>query len=80
MNHLKSIIEPIIKKVYEAKTLEEGKEIMLGLISETKIKEQDKTKMIYEVKKCPTLVKLQFYATNCMFKFEGLSTNSVIYK
>jgi len=78
--HIKSVLEPIIESIYKAKTLDEGKKIMNELINGTEIKKEDKNKMLREVSNCHSLVKLQFYATNCMFKFEGLSVNSVIYK
>jgi len=80
MQHIKSIIEEVISEVYKTQSLEVGKKLMKDLISQTKIKEQDKNKMLREVDNCQSLVKLQFYATNAMFKFEGLSVNSVIYK
>lgn len=70
--HIKSVLEPIIKDVYQAKTLEEGQTVMKKLVDSTKIKDEDKKKMLREINSCPTLVKLQFYATNALFKFEGL--------
>lgn len=80
MKHFKSVLEEIIQDIYKAKNLEEGQLIMKKLIESTKIKDEDKKKMVNEVNNQPSLTKLQFYATNCMFKFEGLSVNSVIYK
>lgn len=71
--HIKSVLEPLIQDVYQAKNLEEGKEKMKTLINNTKIKALDKQKMLYTIDNDITnLTKLQFYATNCMFKYIGL--------
>jgi len=72
MKHYESVLEKIIQKVYSTNDLEEGKKLMSGFISETKIKDTDKNKMLYEIENIPTITRLQFYATNAMFKFEGL--------
>jgi hypothetical protein len=74
--HAQSILVPIIKDVYAAKTLEEGKKLMKDLVGSKKIKEQDKKKMLYEIEKIQSLTKLQFYATNAFLRFEGLSVNT----
>lgn len=73
--HIKSVLEPIIQNVYKAQSLEEGKKLMKELIDKTEIKKEDKNKMLREVDKCYSLVKLQFYCTNAYFKFEGLGVN-----
>ncbi len=80
MKHFKSVLEEVIQDIYQAKNLEEGQLIMKKLVEKVKIKEEDKKKMVKEIDGQPTLVRLQFYATNALFKYEGLSVNSVIYK
>jgi hypothetical protein len=80
MKKFASILEPILKDIYQCKTLEEGKVKMKELIESTKIKDIDKKKMLIEIEGCQTLIKLQFYATNACFKYEALSVNSVVYR
>ncbi len=74
--HLNSVLTQIIKNVYQVKTLEEGQKLMKEFVESTKIKQIDKSKMLYEINNQPNLLKLQFYATNAMFKFEGLGVGT----
>lgn len=80
MKKFTSVLEPILRDIYQCKTLEEGKEKMKQLIELTKIKQEDKKKMLIDIEGCQTLIKLQFYATNATFKYEQLSVNSVAYR
>lgn len=76
MLHIKSILEQVIKDLYQAQTIDEGKKIMLGVVEKSNIKQEDKTRMKNEVLSIVSLTKLQFYVTNCMFKYEGLGVNN----
>lgn len=73
--HLKSILEEVIQKVYQSKTADEAKSYLIPCIRDCKIKETDKQKMLYELGRLNSLRKIQFYATNAMFKFEGLGVS-----
>ena len=70
-----SVLEQCIQKVYASKTVDEGKDHMIAVLDQVKIKPTDKQKMIHEIKNITQLSRLQFYATNAMFKFEGLGVN-----
>lgn len=70
-----SVLEQCIQGIYQSRTLEEGKVLMKELIESTNIKSTDKNKMLNELENISTLARLQFYATNAMFKFEGLGVN-----
>jgi len=72
---IKSILENIIKEIYVVKTLDEGKSKMRELLKECSINEDNKRKMLYELDNIASLSKLQFYATNAMFKYEGLGVS-----
>lgn len=72
MKKIESVLEKVIVEIYQSKTLDEGKTKMKELLESTNIKETDKQKMINELDKIQSLVKLQFYATNALFKYEGL--------
>ena len=67
-----SVLNQCIQEIYISKTLNEAKDHMIRLLDTSKIKPNDKIKMIYELSKIKTLVKLQFYATNALLKYEGL--------
>jgi hypothetical protein len=73
-----SVLEKVIQDVYQSKTLEEAQNIMILFIESTKVKEIDKRKMLIEVKNSKSLTRLQFYATNSLFKFEGLGVGEFI--
>jgi hypothetical protein len=69
---IKSVITEQITEIYSARDLATAKELLRNLLTESKIKDNDKSKMLAELDKITTLKQVQFYATNCMFKFEGL--------
>jgi len=69
---IKSVITEQITEIYSARDLATAKELLRNLLNESKIKDNDKSKMLAELDKITTLKQVQFYATNCMFKFEGL--------
>jgi|688.fasta_scaffold01076_79 hypothetical protein len=69
---IKSVINGIITDIYSSRTVDEAKELFIKFIDATNIKETDKQKMLEEVSKMTTLRKIQQYATNAMFKYEGL--------
>lgn len=69
---IKSVINNIITDIYSASTLDEAKELFIKFIDATNIKDSDKQKMLEEASKMTSLRKIQMYATNAMFKFEGL--------
>ncbi len=73
---LESTLTNIAEQVFEAKTVEQAKTIALNFLSESKIKEEDRKKMIIEIEKTKDLVRLQIYIANALLKFEGLSLNS----
>lgn len=72
---IKSTLTKIIEDVYKSKNLDEAKSIALTLLEDSKIKSVDRLKMINDINNTQTLVKLQFYMTNAMFKYEGLGIN-----
>ena len=69
---IKSVITEQITEIYSTRDLATAKELLRNLLTESKIKDNDRDKMLAELDKITTLKQVQFYATNCMFKFEGL--------
>lgn len=74
--HSHSVLEPIIKEFWTIKSLDDGKKLMKDLIESKDIREYDKKKMVMEIDKIGNLVKLQFYFTNLILRFEGLSIST----
>ena len=74
--NLTSTLTQIAEQVFTAKTCDEAKKIALDFLSESKINEEDRKKMISEIEQKKDLVKLQIYIANALLKFEGLSLNS----
>lgn len=69
---IKSVITQRITEIYSADNLATAKELFRDLLNDSNIKGIDKEKMLVELEKITTLRQVQFYATNAMFKFEGL--------
>lgn len=69
---IKSVINGIITNIYSARTVSEAKQLFVEFVDATNIKDSDKQKMLTEVEKLTTLRSIQQYATNAMFKYEGL--------
>jgi hypothetical protein len=69
---IESVITQRITEIYSATDIVTAKELLRNLLNESKIKDIDRDKMLAELNKITTLKQVQFYATNCMFKFEGL--------
>jgi hypothetical protein len=72
---LTSTLDQIVEQVFTSKDLESAKKITLDFLAESKIKVEDRDKMISEITKMKDLVKLQIYCANALLKFEGLSVN-----
>jgi len=72
---LESTLTKIAEQVFSAKSVEQAKTIALDFLSESKINEADRKKMIAEIETKKDLVKLQIYIANALLKFEGLSLN-----
>ena len=69
---IKSVLNGIITDIYSARTVKEAKDLFIKFVDATKIKDTDKKKMLTEVENMTTLRQIQQYATNAMFKYEGL--------
>jgi len=72
---LESTLTKIAEQVFGATSVEQAKTIALDFLSESKINEADRKKMIAEIETKTDLVKLQIYIANALLKFEGLSLN-----
>jgi hypothetical protein len=72
---LESTLTKIAEQVFGATSVEQAKTIALEFLSESKINEADRKKMIAEIETKKDLVKLQIYIANALLKFEGLSLN-----
>ena len=73
--NIQSTLTKIAEQVFTAKSCDEAKKIALDYLSESKINEEDRVKMIAEIEQKKDLVKLQIYIANALLKFEGLSVN-----
>ena len=73
--NIQSTLTKIAEQVFTAKSCDEAKKIALDYLSESKINEEDRVKMIAEIEIKKDLVKLQIYIANALLKFEGLSLN-----
>jgi hypothetical protein len=73
--HFKSKLNECLPKVYESKDVDEAKKHILDTIGSSEINPHMKKHMELVVGSLDTLIKVQTYATNSLFRFEGLSVN-----
>jgi predicted metallo-beta-lactamase superfamily hydrolase len=76
MNKYKSTLADVIQEVYQCKDVDKAKQILLGHLLESKIDKVDKRKMELDIQSLTHINAVYKYATNAMFRFEGLSVNS----
>ena len=74
MKHYESTLAQIASDVYKCKTAQEAKEMVVGHLLTTQVKDRDK--MIAEVSNMNNLNQIWKYISNALLRFEGLSTNS----
>lgn len=68
---IQSTLAKITEEVYQSKTAEEAKRVMMEYLQSTYVKDRDK--MIDTVSKMNNLIKIQTYFSNCLLKYEGHS-------
>lgn len=71
MNY-QSTLASIANLVWEAKTADQARQILIEHLAGTKVK--DKDKMINDVQALGSLPAIHRYTANALLKFEGLST------
>ena len=69
-----STLAQIAPDIFAAKSLTAAQEIFSKHISESKIKAEDKAKMLLEGSQMKSLTQLQRYLANALLKYEGLGT------
>jgi len=74
MKHIKieSTLAKITNVVFETKDFKLAQQTAIEHLTESKIKESDKLKMIDEISKAKNLQRLQVYCANALLKYEGL--------
>ncbi len=76
MRKYDSTLNVVIQEVYLCKDAEQAKKILLDHLETSKIDKLDKKKMELDIKALNHINAVYKYATNAMFRFEGLSVNS----
>jgi hypothetical protein len=73
--NFKSVLEQIINNVYEMKDVNEAKNYITNFLEEKKIDEVTKKQMLQNLSEIKSMFKLQYYMTNSLLRFEGMSVN-----
>ena len=68
-----STLANIASLVWEAETVEQAREILIGHLAGTKIKDRDK--MIDDIQQLDSLESIHRYTANALLKYEGLGTS-----
>ena len=71
---IRSILSKIAEEVFLAQDFKSAQDIFMKHVSESKIKSEDKAKMLSEVARMDTLTQIQLYTANALLKYEGLGT------
>jgi len=69
---IKSNLDSIATDVFAASNATDAKRIFIDHVSNSRIKESDKIKMIAEASKMSSLLQLHRYTANALLKYEGL--------
>ena len=69
---IESTLFHIAKDVFAATNVDDAKRIFIDFVSDSRIKESDKTKMLTEVSKMSSLMQIHRYTANALLKYEGL--------
>jgi hypothetical protein len=69
---IKSNLDSIATDVFAASNVIDAKRIFIDHVSNSRIKESDKAKMLTEVSRMSNLLQLHRYTANALLKYEGL--------
>lgn len=71
---IRSGLEKVIQQAWAEKNLDLAKKMVVDFLQESKIKDEDKKKMIYVIQtEIKNKYKFDYYLTNALLKFEGMS-------
>ena len=73
--NFKSVLEQIINDVYKMTDVNEAKNFIENFLEEKKIDDVTKSQMLQNISEIKSMLKLQFYMTNSLLRFEGMSVN-----
>jgi hypothetical protein len=73
--NFKSVLEQIINDVYKMTDVNEAKKFIENFLEEKKIDNVTKSQMLQNISEIKSMLKLQFYITNSLLRFEGMSVN-----
>jgi hypothetical protein len=73
--NFKSVLEQIISDVYKMTDVNEAKNFIENFLEEKKIDDVTKKQMLQNISEIKSMLKLQFYMTNSLLRFEGMSVN-----
>ena len=69
---IESTLSSIAREVFAATNASDAKRIFIDYVSNSRIKESDKNKMLTEASKMSSLLQLHRYTANALLKYEGL--------
>jgi len=72
MRHFESTLAQIAEQLYKTTDVLTAKDLFATHLEGTKIKQEDKKKMIYEMNQQRNIYGVYKYMTNALLKFEGL--------
>ena len=69
---IESTLASVSEAVFQSPDLESARRAFINHVTETKIKKEDKEKMLREVTKMTSLNQIFRYTVNALLKYEGL--------
>jgi len=67
-----STLASVSEAVFQSPDLESARRAFINHVTETKIKKEDKEKMLAEVSRMTSLNQIYRYTANALLKYEGL--------
>jgi hypothetical protein len=68
---IKSVLEKIVQKVWSEKNLDAAKKMIIDFVSQSQIKDEDKKKILNNIKPLTSKMKLDQYLANSLLGYEG---------
>ena len=66
-----SVLNRVVQAVFNAKTVDEARDLMKKCLESSRINDTDKQTMLNEIKQIKTLKKIHWYIANAILAYEG---------
>jgi hypothetical protein len=72
---IQSTLTNVCSQIWEMNDVNSAKELLIDYVNGTKVKDEDKKRMAYDVSIITSKMKLDRYVANALLKYEGLGVS-----